>query len=256
MQSSAKLSHYIQDFGRPCAGTPALRIIYNAKCWSSIQCSTLPFTLNTQCANTQIQSSTGPLPSTSHPTQLTIYVAGHQSPHTSTPSSGNIPKTVRVCCPSLLVLLNQPIPLGRDLSKKRRPSAFGNAPHHVQGSISSNLFDSLHSPNTPEHFSSNGRQPQRISIVTNDTNGVHQASMKRAGPACPSSSHLDYHLEYWFRYTGCIEGFVRAENCHKNMMKSINTISLFCILRSVIKFKLFQRSWLTQQEKIEFNYTF
>jgi len=58
------------------------------------------------------------------------------------------------------------------------------------------------------------------------------------------------------QYTGCTEGFFRAENCNKNMMKSINTISLFCILKSVIKFKLFQGSWLTQQEKIEFNYTF
>jgi len=56
--------------------------------------------------------------------------------------------------------------------------------------------------------------------------------------------------------TGCIEGFFRAENCNKNMMKSINTTSLFYISKNVIKFKLFQRSWLTQQEKIEFNYTF
>ena len=39
--------------------------------------------------------------------------------------------------------------------------------------------------------------------------------------------------------TGCIEGFFRAENCNKNLMKSINTISLFFILKSVIKFNLF-----------------
>jgi len=39
--------------------------------------------------------------------------------------------------------------------------------------------------------------------------------------------------------TGCIEGFFKAENCNKYMMKSIKTISLFCILKSVIKFNLF-----------------
>jgi len=38
---------------------------------------------------------------------------------------------------------------------------------------------------------------------------------------------------------GCIEEFFRVENFNKNMMKSINTISLFCILKSVIKFNLF-----------------
>ena len=60
----------------------------------------------------------------------------------------------------------------------------------------------------------------------------------------------------WPPPTGYIEGFFRAENCNKNMMKSINTISLFCILKSIIKFNLFLLCQSWSLEKIEFNYTF
>jgi len=42
--------------------------------------------------------------------------------------------------------------------------------------------------------------------------------------------------------TGCIEGFFKVENCKENVVESINTISLFCVPKSVIKFRLFPRS--------------
>jgi len=41
------------------------------------------------------------------------------------------------------------------------------------------------------------------------------------------------------RHTGYIEGFSKVENCKENVVESINIISLFCILKSVIKLKLF-----------------
>jgi len=42
--------------------------------------------------------------------------------------------------------------------------------------------------------------------------------------------------------TGCIEGFFKAENCKENVVESINTISLFCVPKSVIKFRPSPRS--------------
>jgi len=42
--------------------------------------------------------------------------------------------------------------------------------------------------------------------------------------------------------TGCIEGFFKAENCKENVVESINTISLFCVPESVIKFRPSPRS--------------
>ena len=42
--------------------------------------------------------------------------------------------------------------------------------------------------------------------------------------------------------TGYIEGFFKAENCKENVLESINTISIFCIPESVIKFRLSPRS--------------
>jgi len=43
-------------------------------------------------------------------------------------------------------------------------------------------------------------------------------------------------------HTGYIEGFFKAENCKENVLESINTISIFCIPESVIKFRLSPRS--------------
>jgi len=45
-----------------------------------------------------------------------------------------------------------------------------------------------------------------------------------------------------FPVTGCIEGFFKAENCKENVVENINTISLFCVPESVIKFRLSPRS--------------
>jgi len=85
-------------------------------------------------------------------------------------------------------LNGEPIPQGQGSSKKRRPSAFESVSNRVRGSISSALYDLPPSPNIPEHFSTNGNQPQKVSITTNNTNKAHRASMKRAGPAGSHSS--------------------------------------------------------------------
>ena len=78
-------------------------------------------------------------------------------------------------------------PQGQSSSKKRRPSAFESVSHRVRGSVSSALSDLPPSPNIPEHFI-NGNQPQKVSILTNNTNKPHRASMKRAGPTGSHSS--------------------------------------------------------------------
>ena len=77
---------------------------------------------------------------------------------------------------------------GQGSSKKRRPSAFESVTHRVRGSVSSALYDLPPSPNIPEHFSTNGNQPQRVSVSTNNTTKLQRASMKRAGPAGSQSS--------------------------------------------------------------------
>ena len=42
--------------------------------------------------------------------------------------------------------------------------------------------------------------------------------------------------------TGCIEGFSGTENCIGNAMKITNSITKFCILKSVIEVKVFWES--------------
>ena len=79
------------------------------------------------------------------------------------------------------------IPQAQSLSKKRRPNPFENVTHRVRGSMSSALSELPPSPSIPEHFT-NGSQPPKVSIPTNNANKAHRASMKRAGPAGSQSS--------------------------------------------------------------------
>ena len=79
------------------------------------------------------------------------------------------------------------IPQAQGSTKKRRPNPFENVTHRVRGSMSSALSDLPPSPSIPEHFT-NGTQPPKVSIPTNNPNKAHRASMKRAGPAGSQSS--------------------------------------------------------------------
>ena len=58
------------------------------------------------------------------------------------------------------------------------------------------------------------------------------------------------------RDTGCTKGFFKVEKYVENGMKTTNSISIFCALKSVMKVKLFLMCLSLFLEKFNFHYTF
>ena len=56
--------------------------------------------------------------------------------------------------------------------------------------------------------------------------------------------------------TGCIKGFFEAEKYVENGIKTTDSISIFCALKSVIKVELFLMCLSLFLEKFNFHYTF